>query len=220
MLGIALHAFDLHSSSSQYVWLLASRNGGTNKLSAFPTSARGQAIEAGTEPRQSGSKTVLLTECGSTSVDLYLPSEGWGQDPWRFCNAGSCDDTRREIAHAGGEWLDGIPAETLHKGWNGRRGHGGERGRGEAPRDEGAACTREQVALLFTISTAGLSHDFARYSQLCKTSTITVVTTRVAVGVKGENSPEAPLTELSSYNLTIIMIIWLWKKPKPLGSLS
>lgn len=89
----------------------------------------------------------------------------------------------------------------------GEEGTAGERGRGAAPRDEGAACTREQVALLFTISTAGLSHDFARYSQLCKTSTIMVVTTRVAVGVKGENSPEAPLTELSSYNLTIIMII-------------
>lgn len=93
--------------------------------------------------------------------------------------------TRAGKSHTqvGNGWLGALPFSST-KVETGEEGMTGGGGRGAAPRDDGAACTGEQVALLFTISTAGLNRDFVRYSQLCKTSTVTVVTARVAVGVK------------------------------------
>lgn len=109
--------------------------------------------------------------CCITSVDLHQLSEGWRKDPQRLCWAGNYHNKHREITQAS-RWrvVGRSPAESPYKAGKECDIHTGSHALGEegvsgaVPRNDGAACTREQVALLFIVSTGTLNHDFGQVS--------------------------------------------------------
>lgn len=127
------------------------------------------------EPRPSGSQSNVTTRCAVLTQGAFVCCLRIGRD------------TGKSLKQAGGEGLQGSPGESLHRvrqsGTSTQASvpRGEEGVSGAAPRDDGAA--GEQVALLFTVSTAALSHDLGQVSY-CKISPVTVLTCRVFMGIK------------------------------------
>lgn len=121
------------------------------------------------EPRSLDSKPVGLTSVVYYLIGPYLLPRGWGESPRRLYHAGSCHDVRRDITQASrSKWLEGSPGESLHKGGKSATSTqayvlwGQEGVSGTAIRDDGAACTGEEICLFFTVFQAALSHGLGQ----------------------------------------------------------